>query len=233
MSEGFQEDLLFGNAGGATAPAQAPVRASAPMQAQAVVPAVAPVPPIVAAPAGDDATAKPVEPPQARPADPVPVDTRPHIAFERRFTEAGRDVFDTVQWEKRSAVIKGEGGRDVFRQEDMDFPASYSQSATNVIASKYFRGTLGSSARERSVRTMISRVVDTLARWSVTSKVTRSPTWVKAAPSKSKPRESGGQCTGFSSQRRRALGSIWRRISQALAIRSTHRRRRVAQVRPW
>jgi ribonucleoside-diphosphate reductase alpha chain len=177
MSEGFQEDLLFGS--GVNAPASAASKPASPVQAQSVSQAVAPVAPVTPPPAVDVAAdvsapvapvavaSAPVTPPPAKPAEAPRAEARPRIPFERRYTEAGRDVFDSVEWEKRDAVIKGEGGRDVFRQEGMDFPKTYSQSATNVIASKYFRGTLGSPARERSVRTMISRVVDTLARWAV------------------------------------------------------------------
>jgi ribonucleoside-diphosphate reductase alpha chain len=114
--------------------------------------------PVIAAPA-------PVETAEEEPvaADPV----RPPVLFDRVFTTPGTDVFDSVEWDTRSAIIKGEDGRDVFRQEGMEFPKSYSQSATNVIASKYFRGVLGSETRERSVRTMISRVVDTISRWAL------------------------------------------------------------------
>lgn len=187
MSEGFQEDLLFGNSGDAGSATHGTVREDgassrpAAVRAQAtgasaatVSPAAAP--PAVAADTTDSIAANASMQGDSQPKAPVPVrtvpapsavPTRPRIRFERRFTEAGKDVFDSVAWERRDAVITGEGGRDVFRQEGMDFPKTYSQSATNVIASKYFRGTLGSPARERSVRTMISRVVDTLARWAV------------------------------------------------------------------
>ncbi len=89
------------------------------------------------------------------------------LHFERRFTDGRTDPFDTVRWAIRSAVIKGEDGRDVFRQEDLEFPEFYSQTAVNVIASKYFRGTLGTPGRERSVRTMIRRVTDTLMGWGI------------------------------------------------------------------
>lgn len=90
-----------------------------------------------------------------------------NLKIRRLFTKAGLDVFNSIEWEKRNAVITGENGVDVFRQEDMDFPKPYSQSATNVIASKYFRGALGTPSRERSVRVLIGRVVDTLADWAV------------------------------------------------------------------
>ena len=87
------------------------------------------------------------------------------VRVERKFTDGKASPFDRIEWELRSAAIKGEDGDDVFRQDDLEFPKWYSQTATNVIASKYFRGTLGTPTRERSVRAMISRVVDTLTAW--------------------------------------------------------------------
>src|SRR5689334_15289474 len=72
----------------------------------------------------------------------------PHgLNLARRWTTPGVDPFNQVEWEKRSAVITGEGGRVVFEQKDIEVPASWSQLATNVVVSKYFRGTLGASDR--------------------------------------------------------------------------------------
>ncbi len=87
------------------------------------------------------------------------------ITMARRFVPAGVDPYETVEWEMRSAVISGEGGETVFEQRDIEVPKSWSQLATNVVASKYFRGALGTPARERSVRQLIGRVVGTLAQW--------------------------------------------------------------------
>ena len=87
------------------------------------------------------------------------------VKVERVLTVLGVDPMDQVEWEVRSAAIKGEDGQDVFRQDGVEFPSFYSQSATNVVASKYFRGTLGTPQRESSLRSMISRVVDTITDW--------------------------------------------------------------------
>jgi ribonucleoside-diphosphate reductase alpha chain len=87
------------------------------------------------------------------------------LAIPRYFTQAGVSPFDEVQWEQRHALITGEGGEVVFEQHDVEFPRFWSQLATNVVASKYFRGPLGTPQRETSVRQMISRVVRTLAGW--------------------------------------------------------------------
>ena len=89
------------------------------------------------------------------------------LKFARRFTTAGADVFDSVEWELRTAAITGEDGKIVFEQVDCEIPKSWSQLATNVVVSKYFRGPLGSPRRETSVRQVIGRVVDTFHKWGV------------------------------------------------------------------
>jgi ribonucleoside-diphosphate reductase alpha chain len=85
--------------------------------------------------------------------------------FRRFFTRAGVDPYSTVEWEKRSALISGEKGETVFEQKDVEIPKSWSQLATNVVVSKYFRGTLGTPQRETSVRQLIGRVVKTIRGW--------------------------------------------------------------------
>jgi ribonucleoside-diphosphate reductase alpha chain len=91
--------------------------------------------------------------------------SRTGLALERYFTRPGVDPFSEVEWELRAAVIAGEDGRVVFEQRDVEVPRSWSQTATNVVVSKYFRGPLGSPRRESSVRQLIGRVVDTIAGW--------------------------------------------------------------------
>jgi len=86
------------------------------------------------------------------------------LAVARLFTTAGIDPFDTVEWELRDARI-GHGDHVAFEQRDVEFPASWSQNATNIVAQKYFRGQLSSPERERSVRQMIGRVSSTIAGW--------------------------------------------------------------------
>ena len=87
------------------------------------------------------------------------------LHIERRFTTAGIHPFDEVRWEQRTASIANEKGELVFEQKDCEVPAFWSQMATNVVVSKYFRGPLGTPRREVSVRQMISRVVDTITGW--------------------------------------------------------------------
>src|SRR5687768_17972465 len=89
----------------------------------------------------------------------------PGLEFSRYFTLPGVDPFDEIEWEVRSAVIGNEKGKVVFEQRDVEIPKSWSQQATNIVVSKYFRGQLGTPERERSVKQLIGRVVDTITRW--------------------------------------------------------------------
>src|SRR5437773_5408822 len=89
----------------------------------------------------------------------------PGLAFPRFFTEAGVDPFDEIEWELRSAVIGSLGGDVVFEQRDVEIPRFWSQQATNIVVSKYFRGQIGTPEREYSVKQLIGRVVDTITKW--------------------------------------------------------------------
>jgi ribonucleoside-diphosphate reductase alpha chain len=84
------------------------------------------------------------------------------LTVERAFTTPGVDPADEIAWERRSASITGEGGEVVFEQKDIEAPKSWSALATNVVASKYFRGTPGTPERESSVRLMVQRVVEAI-----------------------------------------------------------------------
>ena len=88
------------------------------------------------------------------------------LDFDRYFTKDGIDPFDEVDWELRSAVIANERGELVFEQRDVEFPKFWSQQATNIVVSKYFRGQIGTPERERSVKQLIGRVVDTITGWA-------------------------------------------------------------------
>jgi len=88
------------------------------------------------------------------------------LEFERYFSKEGTDPFDEIDWELRAAVIANERGEVVFEQRDVEFPKSWSQQATNIVVSKYFRGQIGTPQRERSVKQLIGRVVDTITSWA-------------------------------------------------------------------
>src|SRR3954464_10786080 len=83
------------------------------------------------------------------------------VGVERYFTIPGRDPFEEVEWEIRDAFIPGKD-KPAFEQKDVEFPKFWSQTATNIVAQKYFRGKMGSPERETSVKQMIGRIVDTI-----------------------------------------------------------------------
>ena len=87
------------------------------------------------------------------------------LAFQRYFTDGQKSPFDAVEWEKRTALIGNEKGVTIFRQEDVEVPKSWSQTATNIVTSKYFHGKPATAQREGSVRQLIGRVVNTIVRW--------------------------------------------------------------------
>ncbi len=93
--------------------------------------------------------------------------TGSELSIRRLFSSAETHPFDAVEWETRDARI-GHGDRIAFEQRDVEFPKSWSQNATNIVAQKYFRGQIGNPARERSVKQMISRVAGTIAGWGAT-----------------------------------------------------------------
>src|SRR6266540_1079368 len=87
-----------------------------------------------------------------------------HLAVRRYFTIPGRDPFEEVEWEIRDALIPGKD-KPVFEQKGVEFPRFWSQTATNIVAQKYFRGRMGSPDRESSVKQMIGRIVSTVGGW--------------------------------------------------------------------
>jgi len=100
----------------------------------------------------------------------VPEAAIPGLECPRYFTRPGIDPFDEVEWDLRDAIIGSERGEVVFEQRDVEFPKFWSQQATNIVVSKYFRGTLGTPERERSVKQLIGRVVDTITGWARTQR---------------------------------------------------------------
>src|SRR5690348_5639322 len=90
------------------------------------------------------------------------------VSFPRHFTaklSAGKTPYDEVQWETRTASIGNDKGSVIFEQRDVEVPVDWSQTATNIVASKYFYGKVGSAERENSVAQLVGRVVDTIAAW--------------------------------------------------------------------
>ncbi len=109
-----------------------------------------------------DAMQAPAEAQEA-PANTV-VDGEASVTPRRFFTIPGRDPFDEIDWELRDALIPGKGA-PAFEQRNVEFPKFWSQTATNIVAQKYFRGRMSSPDRETSVKQMIGRIVDTIGSW--------------------------------------------------------------------
>ena len=107
-----------------------------------------------------------IEQPTAEAAEGRTASPSPGLEFPRVFTLPGIDPFDEVTWEHRSAVIGNERGEVVFEQRDVLIPSFWSQQATNIVVSKYFRGQIGTPERENSVKQLIGRVVSTITDWA-------------------------------------------------------------------
>jgi ribonucleoside-diphosphate reductase alpha chain len=97
------------------------------------------------------------------------------LSFQRLFSRAEEDPFAEIEWELRTAQIGNEQGDVIFEQKEVEIPSEWSQQATNVVASKYFHGTLGSSEREFSLKQLIGRVSGTLAEWGLEQGYFASP----------------------------------------------------------
>src|SRR6201997_39924 len=89
------------------------------------------------------------------------------LTFSRRFSTEGKSPYDDVQWELRTALIADSKGNTIFEQKDVEVPADWSMTATNIVASKYLHGTIGSPERETGVRQLVSRVAETVRDWGI------------------------------------------------------------------
>jgi ribonucleoside-diphosphate reductase alpha chain len=108
----------------------------------------------------------PLENPRGEARQGTASEKRTGLTYRRYFSKEGRHPYDELSWELRSAVINDERGQPVFEQHGIEIPSTWSQTATNIVASKYFRGAIGSPQRERSVKHLISRVVDQIRIWA-------------------------------------------------------------------
>ncbi len=108
----------------------------------------------------------------------LPVNDRTGTSFPRYFTaklEAGRTPYDEIRWERRTATIGNDKGAVIFEQRDIETPADWSQTATNIVASKYFHGKMGTPERETSVAQLVHRVVDTITEWGAQGNYFKTP----------------------------------------------------------
>src|SRR5438128_55212 len=93
--------------------------------------------------------------------------TAPGLTFRRLFTKPGVSPYDEIEWEKRIAQITDSKGGVIFEQKDVEVPKDWSMTATNIVASKYLHGTLGTPERESGVRALVGRVAETIRDWGI------------------------------------------------------------------
>jgi ribonucleoside-diphosphate reductase alpha chain len=96
-----------------------------------------------------------------------PTSTRGGLTFARRFSTAGVSPYNDVQWERRTASITDSKGNTIFEQKDVETPIDWSMTATNIVASKYLHGQLGTPGRETGVRQLVERVAETVRDWGM------------------------------------------------------------------
>src|SRR5579871_5127287 len=97
------------------------------------------------------------------------------LTFARRFSRDGASAYEEVQWERRTALITDSKGNTIFEQKDVEIPVDWSMTATNIVASKYLHGQLGTAERETGVRQLVSRVAETIREWGLKGGYFRSP----------------------------------------------------------
>ena len=99
----------------------------------------------------------------------------PGLSFRRHFTKAGVSPYDEIEWEFRTASITDAKGGIIFEQKDVEVPKDWSVTATNIVASKYLHGTVGTAERETGVRQLVSRVAETIRDWGMSQGYFRTP----------------------------------------------------------
>src|ERR1700723_2537138 len=101
--------------------------------------------------------------------------TAPGLAFRRLFTKPGVSPYNEVEWELRLAQITDAQGGVIFEQKDVEVPKDWSMTATNIVASKYLHGTLGTAERETGVRQLVGRVAETIRDWGLAQGYFKTP----------------------------------------------------------
>src|SRR5438105_4512955 len=97
------------------------------------------------------------------------------LSFRRFFTKPGASPYDEIEWEKRTALITDAKGNAIFEQKDVEVPKDWSVTATNIVASKYLHGTLGTPERESGVRALVTRVAETIRDWGLAQGYFKTP----------------------------------------------------------
>src|SRR5436190_6749840 len=104
-----------------------------------------------------------------------PKQKAPGLTFRRFFTKAGVSPYDEIEWEKRLAQITDSKGGIIFEQKDVEVPKDWSMTATNIVASKYLHGEVGTPERETGVRQLVARVAETIRDWGMSQGYFRTP----------------------------------------------------------
>jgi ribonucleoside-diphosphate reductase alpha chain len=120
------------------------------------------------APSTSETTAAPVN-------TATPSKKAPGLSFRRFFTKTGVSPYDEIEWEKRTALITDAKGNAIFEQKDVEVPKDWSVTATNIVASKYLHGTLGTPERESGVRALVTRVAETIRDWGLSQGYFKTP----------------------------------------------------------
>src|ERR1700675_2049007 len=105
----------------------------------------------------------------------TPSKKAPGLSFRRFFTKTGVSPYDEIEWEKRTALITDAKGNTIFEQKDVEVPKDWSVTATNIVASKYLHGTLGTPERESGVRALVTRVAETIRDWGLSQGYFKTP----------------------------------------------------------
>ena len=121
----------------------------------------------VSSPAPKAAGRRPTQVAAKRSVKPAKSATKKSLRLERVFSDANVNPFDQIEWEKRTAEITDDGGKVIFKQENVEVPKSWSVLATKVVVSKYFYGEQHTSERETSVRQLVHRITRTIADWGI------------------------------------------------------------------
>ncbi|MGA9738371.1 MAG: vitamin B12-dependent ribonucleotide reductase, partial [Candidatus Sulfotelmatobacter sp.] len=119
--------------------------------------------------------ANPVDSPAAAPATPTQKKTAPGLSFRRFFTKPGVSPYDELEWDLRLAQITDAQGNVIFEQKDVEVPKDWSMTATNIVASKYLHGKIGTPERETGVRQLVTRVAETIRNWGLAQGYFKTP----------------------------------------------------------
>ena len=99
----------------------------------------------------------------------------PGLSFRRFFTKPGVSPYDELEWDLRLAQITDAQGKVIFEQKDVEVPKDWSMTATNIVASKYLHGKVGSPERETGVRQLVTRVAETIRNWGLDQGYFKTP----------------------------------------------------------